>query len=293
MFARRTDLALAQDNHSRFLPWLIAFMVYLAILAMAGTFILNGLVATWDRNMSGTMTVQLPAADNPKQNKKNIDKALKILRASNGIANARVVTAKEMMGLLEPWLGGSASLSDLPLPQLIDVTLAPGADVGVKAIAKRLDAAVPHASIDDHRVWLDRFLRLIRTIQAIAISILMLIGLATIGTVIFTTRTGLAVHQEAIEVLHLIGAQDSYIARQFSTRALMLALRGGSIGLVLAVPTLIAIGVLSAAMDMGAIPKLAIGVDEWFIIGLIPLVVAMLAMITARFTVLKSLAQML
>ena len=85
------------------------------------------------------------------------------------------------------------------------------------------------------------------------ISILALIGLATIGTVIFTTRTGLAVHQEAIEVLHLIGAQDSYIARQFATRALMLALRGGLIGLALAVPTLIAIGILSAAMDAGAI----------------------------------------
>ena len=293
MFARRTDLALEQDSHSRFLPWLIAFMVFLAILALTGTFILNGLVATWDRNMSGTMTVQLPAADNAKQNKKNIDKALKILRVSPGIAEVRVVTAGEMMGLLEPWLGGSASLSDLPLPQLIDVTLTPGGDVRVKAISKRLDAAVPHASIDDHRVWLDRFLRLIRTIQAIAILILVLIGLATIGTVIFTTRTGLAVHQEAIEVLHLIGAQDSYIARQFATRALMLALRGGLIGLALAVPTLIAIGILTAAMDAGAIPKLSMGIDKWLVIGVMPLITAILAMVTARFTVLKSLAHML
>lgn len=293
MFARRTDLALEQDSHSRFLPWLIAFMVFLAILALTGTFILNGLVATWDRNMSGTMTVQLPAADNAKQNKKNIDKALKILRVSPGIAEVRVVTAGEMMGLLEPWLGGSASLSDLPLPQLIDVTLTPGGDVRVKAISKRLDAAVPHASIDDHRVWLDRFLRLIRTIQAIAILILVLIGLATIGTVIFTTRTGLAVHQEAIEVLHLIGAQDSYIVRQFATRALMLALRGGLIGLALAVPTLIAIGILTAAMDAGAIPKLSMGIDKWLVIGVMPLITAILAMVTARFTVLKSLAQML
>ena len=293
MFARRTDLALEQDSHSRFLPWLIAFMVFLAILALTGTFILNGLVATWDRNMSGTMTVQLPAAYNAKQNKKNIDKALKILRVSPGIAEVRVVTAGEMMGLLEPWLGGSASLSDLPLPQLIDVTLTPGGDVRVKAISKRLDAAVPHASIDDHRVWLDRFLRLIRTIQAIAILILVLIGLATIGTVIFTTRTGLAVHQEAIEVLHLIGAQDSYIVRQFATRALMLALRGGLIGLALAVPTLIAIGILTAAMDAGAIPKLSMGIDKWLVIGVMPLITAILAMVTARFTVLKSLAQML
>ena len=293
MFARRTDLALEQDNHSRFLPWLIAFMVFLAVLAMAGTFFLNGLVASWDRSMGGTMTVQLPAADDSKQDKKNIDKALKILRDSPGIAQARVVTAREMMGLLEPWLGSSASLSDLPLPQLIDVTLSSSDKINVEAVEKRLKAAFPLANIDDHRVWLDRFLRLIRTVQAIAISVLILIGLATIGTVIFTTRTGLAVHQEAVEVLHLIGAQDSYIARQFATRAMMLALRGGLIGLALAVPTLIGIGVLSAAMDAGVIPKLTMRIGEWLIIIVMPFLAALLAMITARFTVLKSLAQML
>lgn len=208
MFARRSDLALEQDGHSRFLPWLIAFMVFLAVLALAGTFILNGLVATWDHNMSGTMTVQLPAADQPKKNQANVNKVLKILRDTPGIQSARAVTSGEMMGLLEPWLGRAASLADLPLPQLIDVTLTPGGDVQVKALAKRLDAAVPHANIDDHRVWLAKFLRLIRTVQIIALSVLILIGLATVGTVIFTTRTGLAVHQEAIEVLHLIGAQE-------------------------------------------------------------------------------------
>ena len=293
MLARRTDLALEQDSHSRFLPWLIAFMVFLAVLAMAGTFILNGLVASWDSNMSGTMTVQIPAAESPGQNKKNVDKALKILRDTPGIAEARAVTPREMAELLEPWLGRATSLSDLPLPQLIDVTLASGAAVDVKALSARLNAAVPHAGVDDHRVWLERFLRLIRTVQAVAISVLVLIGLATVGTVIFTTRTGLAVHQEAIEVLHLIGAQDSYIARQFATRALMLALRGGLIGLALAVPTLIAIGILSAAMDAGVLPKLTMGVEEWLMIGMMPLLSALLAMVTARFTVLRSLARML
>ena len=293
MFARRTDLALEQDSHSRFLPWLIAFMVFLAVLAMAGTFVLNGFIASWDRDMSGTMTVQLPSADSAGQDKKNVGRALKILRASPGVATARVVTSREMLGLLEPWLGRASSLSDLPLPQLIDVTLTPGAKINLKVISARLRASIPRASIDDHRVWLVRFLRLIRTVQVIAISVLILIGLATIGTVIFTTRTGLAVHQEAIEVLHLIGAQDSYIARQFATRALLLALRGGLIGLSLAVPTLIIMGIMSTAMDAGVLPKLTMRIYEWLIIAAMPLLAAILATLTARFTVLKSLARML
>ena len=35
MFTRRSDLPLDKDALSRFLPWLIAFMVFLAVLAMA------------------------------------------------------------------------------------------------------------------------------------------------------------------------------------------------------------------------------------------------------------------
>ena len=41
MFARRSDLPLDKDALSRFLPWLIAFMVFLAVMAMAGVLVLN------------------------------------------------------------------------------------------------------------------------------------------------------------------------------------------------------------------------------------------------------------
>ena len=67
----------------------------------------------------------------------------------------------------------------------------------------------------------------------------LLIGGAAVLTVIFTTRAGLAVHHAVVEVLHLIGARDGYIARQFQRQALRLALRGGIVGLVLTLATLL------------------------------------------------------
>ncbi|MEQ8192907.1 MAG: FtsX-like permease family protein [Rhodospirillales bacterium] len=293
MFSRRTDLALEQDSHNRFLPWLIAFMVFLAILSAAGTFILGGMVARWDRNMSATLTVQLPTTDRAKQDEQNVARALKILRGTPGVFEARAVTADEMAGLLEPWLGRSKAISELPLPRLIDVELLPDSQVDIAALSQKLRSAVPSASIDDHRIWLDRFLRLIHMIQGVAVAILILIGAATVGTVIFTTRTGLAVHQEAVEVLHLIGAKDSYIARQFATRALLLALRGGLIGLALAVPALIAVSILSSTFDTGMIPKVSLAFDQWLILAVMPLIAALIAMLTARITVLQTLARML
>ena len=171
--------------------------------------------------------------------------------------------------------------------------LKPGSDIDVADLSKRLAAAVPGASVDDHRVWLARLVRLIRSMEALATAVLLLMGTATVGTVVFTTRTGLAIHQDVIEVLHFIGAQDGYIARQFAYRALILGLRGGLIGLALALPTLLGIGYLSRTMDAGVMPALALAPTHWAAIVFLPLVVAAIAMITARLTVTRTLARML
>ena len=67
MFARRSDLPLDKDALSRFLPWLIAFMVFLAILAMAGMLVLNATASRWDQGIRGTLTVQvMPTEDRPR-----------------------------------------------------------------------------------------------------------------------------------------------------------------------------------------------------------------------------------
>ena len=121
----------------------------------------------------------------------------------------------------------------------------------------------------------------------------MFITLATTGTVVFVTRTGLAIHHESIEVLHLIGAQDSYIARQFANRALMLGLRGGLMGLILAAPTLWGIGSIAHSMYSGFFPNFSLSLVHWVILACIPMLVALIAMISARLTVMKTLTRML
>jgi cell division transport system permease protein len=122
---------------------------------------------------------------------------------------------------------------------------------------------------------------------------LLLIVLATIGTVVFTTRTGLAIHREAIEVLHLIGAQDTYIARQFSRRALGLGIWGSVLGIALALPTLWALVHLARNMGDQFLPDIGLGVVHWASLGALPLIVALIAMSTARVTVLRTLSKML
>ena len=292
MFSRRTDLPLDGDELSRYLPWLIAFMVYMATLALAGMLVLGALARYWDTDVSGTMTVQIPPTGSTDEDDKRVRAAIEILLGEPAIVHAEAITEGRLMALLEPWLGTSEAVAELPLPRLVDVEIEPGADFDMAGLSRRLAAAVPGATLDDHRIWLDRLVRLIRSVEALAAVVLALMGSATVGTVIFTTRTGLAIHSDVIEVLHLIGAHDGYIARQFAQRALTLGLRGGLIGLALAVPTLLAIGSLARRMEAGIMPNLTLAPAHWLAVAALPLLVAAIAMLTARLTVTRTLARM-
>ena len=304
MFTRRTDLQLERDSLGRFLPWLIAFMVYLSILALAGMLALDDIAGRWDKGMSGTLTVQIapsPGSDGSsgaakkasKGDARRLQAILALLKPTPGVARAEILGEDKVMALLEPWLGKGALGADLPLPKLIDVELEKNAALDMAALKLRLMAIAPGAVIDDHGVWLGHLVNLIQTVRALALVVLVFIAFATTGTVIFATRTGLAIHHEAVEVLHLIGAQDSYIARQFASRALMLGLRGGVIGLLLAVPTLWGIGALARSLQSGFLPEFSLGLVHWVILACLPIVVALIAMISARLTVMKTLARML
>jgi len=289
----RSDLALDRDEHARFLPLMIAFMVFLAIVAMAGVLLLSRTIDRWDRGVSDTLTVQIAPAESAAADARAVDTALGILRETPGVERASAIAEEQVFELLRPWLGGLASQADLPLPKLIDVEIDEDAGVDVPGLGRRLALAVPGATLDDHRVWLDRLVRLLSTVELLGFAVLGLIAVITIGTVIFTTRTGLAVHRDAIEVLHLIGAHDAYVARQFAVRALWLGLKGGIIGLAFAVPTLLGIGYFASSMEAGTLPPVGLGIGQWAAIALMPLIAALIAMLTARMTVFRTLAKML
>ncbi|NQV83125.1 MAG: cell division protein [Rhodospirillales bacterium] len=293
MFTRRSDLPLDKDTLSRFLPWLIAFMVFLAVLAMAGMLVLDATAARWDRGISGTLTVQIVPSETPVKDTERLQKVLLILGETPEVHRFETLSDAKLMALLEPWLGATAASSDLPLPRLIDVELKPGAKLDVEKLSRRMETRVPGVTIDDHSIWLERLVRLIRSVEGLATMVLVFIGLSTVGTVVFTTRTGLTIHRNAIEVLHFIGAQDSYVASQFASRALLLGLKGGLIGLLLSVPTLWGIGIMAGKMEAGLLPEIILGPAHFSALAALPMLVAFIAMLTARMTVMKTLSRML
>ena len=291
MFRRRRDLALASDPPQRFLPWLLAMIVYLAGLSVAGMMNLAAVAERWDKGLAGTVTVQVPAEAGAEADRR-IAKAVALLEGTPGVISARALTPGEIMDLLEPWLGEAADDDDLPLPRLIDVRVRPGAGLDAEGLSTALADTVPGAVVDDHKETLDRLTDLTRSMELVALGLIVLVGGVAVATVVFITRTGLALHAGAIELLHLIGAPDGYIARQFQGQALELALKGGMIGLALAAATVWVLARLWRRLDGLFVPDLAPSSEQWLALAALPFAVALIAVLTARITVMRALRRL-
>lgn len=288
----RSDLPLNRDSARIFLPAIIGFMVFLAALALIGSMAVDNLLAHWRGAIEATFTVQLPPVENEAAGAAN-DRRSKALAAVAGVAGVRsaiLLSDADKARLLEPWLGADAAGLDLPLPDLIAVTSVPGAVIDTGALTAKLQAISPGASIDDHGHWRDAMTRTTEIADIALLSLLLLIGLAASLTVVFVARAGLAAHRRVIEILHLVGAHDGYIAGQFQRHAFLRALAGGVAGAAVAAAVYFAARYSLPGFTSG-------GVDltpwQWLAFALLPLAAALLAMLTTRYTVLRSLRRIL
>ena len=292
LIRRQTDIPFDQDPAGRLLPWIVAIMIYLSGVAIAGAFALNGLVSTWSSGLSGALTVQIPAGPDSPNAQEQAEAVLALVRKSPGIRQARRLPHREVLRLVRPWLGEDAVAGDLPLPILIAVRAAPGADVDIAALAKKVAAAAPGAVTENHARWAGPLIGLARSIWLVALLVVALIGLATVITVVFATRTGLRIHRRVIGLLHLIGAHDRYIARQFERQALWLSLQGAIVGIAFAIGTVFGVADLAGKIELEPATGAIFTPVQWAIFACVPVVAALVALLTARITVLRTLRRM-
>jgi cell division transport system permease protein len=295
MLRFRTDLPLDRDSTARFLPWIIGFMVYLAMIAATVALLVEHVTQRWQRDLSGQLTVELPAVagEDEAARKQRVDEAVEEITDTNGIIGTRLLDQAEVKRLLSPWLGAQADQLGVTLPDLVAVSLQPGVRPNLSELAERLQAASPGAAIDDHADFNAGAMNFLKTIEVLAVSLLALVLVATAGVVAFVARAGLSIHRRIVEIVHLVGAHDSYIARQFQAQAFRYGFMGAFIGTLLAAATLLSAGVFAAR---GAAPISAAvrAFESWMIwpLALIPLAAVLIAMVTVRLAVLQALRRM-
>jgi cell division transport system permease protein len=289
---RVSDVPLSGDPASRYLPWTVGLLVFLATLAFAVGMFLSTAGETWRQNISGTLTIQIPAADTAVQAER-VDSVVQLLRTTPGIFAVRPIPDAEIAALLEPWLGKQVLGLELPMPDLIDATVGPDAQLDLAALSTRLSQVAPGAVVDDHAVWLRRLTDFAAIAQTISFAVMIVILISAVATVIFTTRTGLAIHSDVVEVLHLIGAQDAYVARQFQSHTLRLAAAGAAIGFVLGAAVIWSAQNFGAKLSGGLLPELALEPVQWAALAALPVAAVLLVVFTVGITVKRVLGKMM
>ncbi len=290
--ARPTELQLEKDASSKYLPVVIAAMVFLASLSLIGLFSINSAISSWSGAISGNLTVEIAHDSDGDMDEKSA-KAVTFLKTVPGIEEVRAISKGEAAKLLEPFLGRADVIERLPLPRLIEVTVSENSALDLLATANQLEQTVPGAHLNTHRPWLDKMLVLARSIQLLAAAIMFLISMVTVVIIIFAARTGMVMHHDIIEVLHLIGAKDSYVARQFQDYFARLSLYGAVPGLILAIITMQLFTYLAGRLEAGLIQPPSMILEGWIALAMLPLLVAILTTFTVRWIVLSSLKRMM
>ena len=220
----------------------IAIMAFLACLTIGAVSIIDDKADAWQSDIGREVTIQIRPFDQVAMDEA-VRQASRLVLQFDGIARISALDDDASARLLEPWLGSGLDLSELPVPRLLTVTLAPGAQPDFAAIRAALAEAVPGASLDDHSAWSDRLRSMAWTMVAIGIAILALVLTATVLIVIFATRGAMTGNRSIVDVLHFVGADGRFIAGEFQRHFLRLAIRGAVAGGVVATIVFLALGV--------------------------------------------------
>ncbi len=269
----------------------MAVMSYLACLAIGALILVERAVTSWTSGLSQEMTIQVAHVRDADIDAE-VAKAQAIASSFPGVLKAEALADEAGAKLLEPWLGTRA-LEGLPVPRLIRVLIDPDRPLDVKALATAISAA-KGARLDTHRKWEAELTRMARALSVLSYAILLLISVSAIAIVIFATRAVLQANRPIVDLLHLVGARDSYIARQIDGRFLRTGMLSGFIGVGLGLFTFLLLGLSGGGGMAAASRSLLFSAPEtaiWSYLFLfaVPVAATLICLITARVTLMRRL----
>lgn len=296
---RRYDIPLGKNEGTDFLVLLIALMTFLAVMALSGSFALGSMTERWSSGLENKLTIEIPAekSNGDLRTKEQItdftEKVVKSLESNPSIKSFNVLQNEDIQGLISPWLGEDMVLDEIPLPGLVSAELHISSPEVLQILEKDMALINNNIRIDTHETWLMSLLRVTGALKLSASAITLIIGLTTIVAVAGGVRARMAIHRADVELLHLMGASDDYIMKQFQRHALILAVKGALAGMALSlIALLIMSGLSSGEGAESVLPGLSLQPIQMLGLIILPAFACLIAAIASRFTVLRVLGAM-
>lgn len=290
MSASASPLLPKEDAREAALFFVVCALCFLAALSGLVSRSAYAAADAWTNDVTGQITVRVRGDDAA------LAQAVDITKATPGIASARAITRAEAEELLQPWLGAGGVPASLPLPKLVAAEAATDADP--KDLVLRLTTSLKTAGletvVDDHLIWSADVRKAIDLAGLVALTAVGLLGATGVAVIAFATHATLLARRDIVELLHLSGAQDGFIASLFERRFLMLGVQAGALGALMAFGAAAFVLYLLRQSDaqIWLLPQLSLSLADGLILGLAPLIAGVASMIAARVTVMRSLADM-
>lgn len=286
----------SQTVSSNALVLVIAIMSFLSCLTLGAVALIRDSASTWQSQISREATIQIRPVEGVDM-EVSLKSAQTIASGFAGVREARIVDTEATARLLSPWLGEGVDLNELPVPRLVVVTIDENAPPDFAAMRSLLTSEIRGASLDDHRTWVDRLVSMARTTVVIGLISLVLMLSATVLTVVFATRGAMVGNGQIIEVLHFVGADSSYIAREFRQHFLRTGIKGAAGGGAVAILIFLAVGwwtsrnLATPQADQAAalFGDFTIGMSGYVGIAIVIFAVAALTALTSHLTVVAYL----
>lgn len=287
--SQRFDLPFHARLGTEFLVFLTALMTVLCLLSVTASLSLTQLAKKWTSGLENTLTVEIPYSDTQAETSSNI---LAALKEADGVKSAQLMSRDAMGELLSPWLGESAAgMKDLPMPALITIDLKERDQRIMRGLTQIVQDISPKAKIDAHEQWLTDLVRFTNTLKIAALVIMISIGLVTSLTVAGAVRSRMAIHHTELELLHIMGADDGYIAKQFQKYIYWLCGRGVLLGFVICAVTVGIMQTISMASSE-ALPGLNLSPLQFMMLPVAAIILLLISGWTARMTALNVLRAM-
>jgi len=216
-----------QSVSGRTLMLLIAIMTFLSGVTLGAVVLVQKSAIAWSSEVGREVTIQIRPIEGEVM-QSNLRTVISLAKNSPGVANAYALSLDQSEELLIPWLGEGLDLSALSIPRLVIVALDRADSQDIAQLQASVQT-VNGATLNTYSVWRQQLNTMAGTFVISGLLVLFLIASATVLAIIFATRGTMASNRSIVDVLHFIGASNSFIAGEFQGRFLRIGLRG-SIG---------------------------------------------------------------
>lgn len=272
----------------RLIPWIISLMIYLATLSVALSITIQRFIENWQSQTGQNFTISVPAQESIASNTESPSPALPSPQQEilNTLKNIPQIKSAQVMAFHHSSLSPT---DDASIPTRIEVKLFPQQQIELRDLEEKLSSLAPGIMIQNQSIIKQNIIGFSEIVRVGSLGFAGLITFIAMITIAFITHTGLTLHEEAIDILQLLGARNSYIAKQFQRHTLQMGIKGALAAIFFSSITYY--GFHHVLNDYGAtLEPLDISLYEvWSIILMTPIFVILLVLLSARITVSFSL----